>query len=499
MSARPAASALSCLAGALLVGCGSAQTSIANTSEPLLSNYEQPAETPAKKAHPVPEVGHTRSVSPRELRAIERLMTAAERVRGLQFQRQVPVLVQDSQAIAGYVDGQIKEGELERSRMIYTALGLLPAELDVRDLLLRLMGEQIVGYYDVEHGHLVVRDDVMRAFGGERSGPGVDLAEARVVLVHELVHALQDQHLGLSSSVDQKRDSDADNAFRALIEGDATLAMIAFALERESLPLADLTRNPARVRNLSELVRSSPLAGSELGSAPAIVRIPLLSAYVDGLTFAAYLHGDGGWGRVDRAHADAPASTEQVLHPERFARHEAPERLRLPGARDALGQGYDLVQEDTLGELEIGVYFGVGSPEPVAQRAAQGWGGDRLYAYKSGDGHIAVAWLTSWDDEREAEEATRAAERVIDGQQPATRADRLVVRSGRALLMLRQVPAALHEAVRTRFTRWASRAASERRATRRATRSSHPCRLIRTDACPVVATRTGARSARLGG
>jgi hypothetical protein len=444
------------LTGVLMLGCGSTQAAQSNEDEALTGAYQE-APTPAAAQGPraAPAPGHTRNVSPRELRTIEKLMAAAERVRGLRFDRQVPVLVQDAEAIAAYVDSQIKADELERSRTIYTGLGLLAPDLDVRALLLRLMGEQIVGYYDVERGQLVVRDDVMRAFEGKPAPASVDLAEARVVLVHELVHALQDQHLGLSANIDAQRDSDADNAFRALIEGDATLAMIAYSLERESMALSELTRNPARVRNLSELVRSSPLAGSELGSAPAIVRVPLLSAYVDGLTFAAYLHGDGGWGRVDRAHADAPQSTEQVLHPELFARHEAPERPRLPSPRDALGAGYELLHEDTLGELELRVYFGAAAQEAAAQHAAQGWGGDRLYAYRGADQKIAIVWLTTWDDEREAREAEQAAERVAATTAAGARAEQLVARAGRAVLVLRQVPSALQDALRKRFERWA--------------------------------------------
>jgi hypothetical protein len=442
--------------------CGASPRPPAATSDPL--QVPAPKGATQDENHAVAARGHTRPVTSRELRAIQPLIDAAARVRGLPFVREVPVLVQDPDAIMAYVDSQIEKDDLDRSRTIYVALGLLPADLDIRKLLLRLMGEQIVGYYDVEAHHLVVREDVMRAFGGSSAKQTVDLAEARVVLVHELVHALQDQHLGLSEHIDQKRDSDAENAFRALIEGDATLAMIAFALESEALPLAELTRNPARVRNLSDLVRGSPLAGSELGTAPPIVRVPLLSAYVDGLTFAANLHGDGGWGRLDRAHADPPVSTEQVLHPERFARREAPERPRLPGARDALGRGYRLLHEDTLGELEMSVYFGLGSPEAQAQRAGEGWGGDRLYAFGAANGKTAVLWLTSWDDEAQAIEAEQAAEHARDAAKPTERTEQQIVRVGRALLMTRNVPVDLQQAARARFEQWASTLPSNPRA-----------------------------------
>lgn len=432
-------------------GCGGAQTvARTETTEPEQS-VRQP-NISAVSTHPAR--GRTRAVTSGERRAIAELIAAAEQVRGLRFAREVPVLVQNSDAIMAYVDSQIETERLERARVVYTALGLLRPDLDVHALLLRLMGEQIVGYYDVEKHRLVVRDDVMRAFGGA-DDQAVDLNEARVVLVHELVHALQDQHLGLSTSMHEERDSDAENAFHALVEGDATLAMIAFAMQQQDVPLSELTRNPARVQSLSQLVQSSPLAGTELGGAPAIVRVPLLSAYVDGLTFAANLHGDGGWGRVNRAHADPPASSEQVLHPERFVRRDAPERLVLADRKSLLGTDYELLHEDTLGELELSVYFGQAGGERAAQRAAQGWGGDRLYAYRAPNHKVAIVWLMLFDDEREAREAEEAALRVRSAAAESERADQLAERSGRALLVLRHVPAALHAAVRARFEQWA--------------------------------------------
>jgi hypothetical protein len=176
--ARSIAAALLLLgaASAQWAGCGSGATARAATEEPLPAGAKA---APQPTSQRIPAAGHTRPVTPRELRAIQPLIDAAERVRGLRFVHEVPVLVQDPDAIMGYVDGQIKKDELERSRTIYTALGLLSPDLDVRKLLLRLMGEQIVGYYDVEAHHLVVREDVMHAFGGGGGPSVVDLAEAK--------------------------------------------------------------------------------------------------------------------------------------------------------------------------------------------------------------------------------------------------------------------------------------------------------------------------------
>jgi hypothetical protein len=392
-------------------------------------------------AHAPTGQGSRRTPSMREARVIAELMTSAERVRNLRFTHAVPVLVEDRARITEYVGTQIEEEELERARIVYTALGLLPADLDVRSLLLRLMGEQVVGYYDADEKHLVVRDDVMRSFA-ESPDPDEqpDLTEARIVLLHELVHALQDQNLQLFAHIHTERDTDASNAFHALVEGDATLAMIGYALEREQIPLHRLTGNPSQVRSFSDVVRRSPLAGSELEQAPAIVRVPLLSSYVDGLSFCAALHGSGGFGAVDRAHTAPPVSTEQILHPERFAPEDTPTIVKLPDLPELTAAGYELVREDTLGELELGVYFGQGLDEEEARRAAEGWDGDRIRVYRAEGAPAAVVWLSVWDTEKDAEQAAAAADRVVRTGPKLWQARCGVVRRGRSVLMLRDVP-----------------------------------------------------------
>jgi hypothetical protein len=388
--------------------------------------------------------GSQRTPSLRESRVITELMTSAERVRQLHFAHPVPVLVEDRTRITEYVATQIEEEELERARIVYTALGLLAADLDVRGLLLRLMGEQVVGYYDADAKHLVVRDDVMRGFAaGKPADDSNDLSEARIVLLHELVHALQDQNLELSAHIHAERDTDASNAFHALVEGDATLAMIGYALEREQIPLHRLTGNPAQVRSFSDVVRRSPLAGSELEQAPAILRVPLLSSYVDGLSFCASLHGSGGFAAIDRAHNSPPVSTEQILHPERFAQPDTPTVVTLPDLPELTDAGYEMVREDTLGELEMSVYFGQGVNEDEAKRAADGWDGDRIRVYRAEGAPSAVVWLSVWDNEREAEQAAYAAERVVRAGPKAWQQRCSVVRRGASLLMLRDLAPAV--------------------------------------------------------
>jgi hypothetical protein len=439
----------------LLAACSGGATRPAADARELSAGDLPPsaAEPAAPERKSKPEPSTRRKPSTREAQVIDELMRAAERVRNLRFARPVPVLVENRARITDYVSSQIEEDELERARVVYTALGLLPEDLDVRALLLRLMGEQVVGYYDADEKHLVVRDDIMRGFTRLTSSDGSEpseLAEARIVLLHELVHALQDQNLELSAHIHADRDTDASNAFHALVEGDATLAMIGYALERESIPLHRLTGNPTQVRSFSDVVRRSPLAGSELEQAPAIVRVPLLSSYVDGLAFCASLHGSGGFEAIDRAHTSPPVSTEQVLHPERFAEPDLPTALTLPALSELESAGYELVREDTLGELEIGVYFSQAGSLDEAKRAADGWDGDRIRVYRDRTGKgrpAAVVWLSVWDSEHDAEQAEIASLRALGAAGKDLQQRSGVYRRGARVLTLRELTPQLRAAL----------------------------------------------------
>jgi hypothetical protein len=399
----------------------------------------------------------SREPTENELRAIAELARGAEQIRGLRFLSAVPVLVKNRDAITEYVESQIEEDAITRGRLLYVALGLLPADMDVRAQLLQLLGEQILGYYDAEQKHLVVRDDIMHALG-THVGRSEELEEASLVLVHELVHALQDQHLKLSVNIEQERSSDGENAFRSLIEGDATLAMFGYILEASHVPLQQVTSDPERVREIAGSQGQDALSGgAHLASAPAILRIPLLSAYRDGLRFCAYAHGRGGWTAVDLAHDSPPVSTEHILHPETWSAGELPDTVDIGDLPALTAAGLELIETNTLGELEMSVYFELGQPQATAERAAAGWGGDQVRVFRGTNGDTPLVWYTTWDDRREAMEAEAAAVLAVHGLDVTQRSLQRVHRAGRAVLILRQVPQPLHAALVRQFTAWANR------------------------------------------
>ncbi|RME74455.1 MAG: hypothetical protein D6776_05230, partial [Planctomycetota bacterium] len=234
-------------------------------------------------------------------------------------------------------------------------------------------------------------------------------------------------------SYERERTIDEENAFASLVEGDATLAMVGHMIQQQGRPLSSLTRNSALLRML---IRNGPdaIRGQEIESAPPIVRLPLVSRYLDGLVYCAALHGRRGWNGVDAAHRHLPASTEQILHPERYlaARRDDPIAVSPPPA-DALGRGWRPLGCDTLGEWGMRQTLARFVARRDAARAAAGWGGDRYRVYRrERDGALAMVLESVWDDEDEAREAQRRWREV---REPGYRWE--VRRAGRALTVRR--------------------------------------------------------------
>jgi hypothetical protein len=413
-------------------------------ARPAAEAPNRPATEEPKSAAP-PRAGLARPATPRERATVDDLVRAAEAVRQLKLREPVQVEIEDGEAIAQSLRTQIDDDEIERARIIYGALGLLDTESDIRSMFVAVLGEQVIGYYDPETRRLVVRDTVMVALAGEPSSEQTQ--EASLVLVHELVHALQDQRLGLGESYEQARTADADNAFRAVVEGDATLAMLAHALGQQGIPLSAAREGIQQMGSYLDL--NALVRGEKLDDAPAIVRVTLVAPYLRGLQFIASVEGRGGWPAVNNAHRRPPLSTEQVIHPQKYFDREPPERIDVADHQELLASGFERVEQDTLGELELSVYLGQRNPSGTNDAAAAGWAGDQLVVYRRGE-ELGVVWWTTWDSEAEAEEAYRAAQTVAPSGTPS-----LTDRKGRAVLIVLGLPAKLHRSLRSQFTSFA--------------------------------------------
>ena len=99
------------------------------------------------------------------------------------------------------------------------ALGLLEPDQDIAELQLELLGDQVLGFYDDDEKRMVIVTD-----------EGLD-ALAKFTYAHEYTHALQDAAFDLATlETDAEGQDDRGLARIALVEGDATVTMFAWAL-----------------------------------------------------------------------------------------------------------------------------------------------------------------------------------------------------------------------------------------------------------------------------
>jgi hypothetical protein len=331
------------------------------------------------------------------------LQPEVERLSGLPARAPLRLGIRSSADLEAFLQEELAE-QFEGDRVlhltrVYARLGLVPADLDLEPLLGRLLLEQVVGFYDPATDTLFVVD-----------GVSPDLVDG--VLVHEMVHALQDQYVDLDSLVRATRDAnDAGMAVQAALEGHATYVMVEWMMGQLGLPV-DLTQGPL----LGETLGDNPLGAlgtemPELESAPAIIRQQLLFPYVAGLDFVQVRWRDQS-GRTPPLGDNLAMTTEQVLHPREFGtdRTRPPAPLRFD--RQIPDEWSDVYQ-DGLGEFDIRLFLREFlAAREAADEAAAGWDGDR-YRLLEGPSGESLVWISRWDTPADAAQFADAARRAF--------------------------------------------------------------------------------------
>ena len=281
------------------------------------------------------------------------------------------------------LDEQTTPAEMHATELALKKLGLAPADFQYRFFVVKLLTEQVAGYYDPKAQQFYLAD-------------WIELEGQKPVMAHELTHALQDQHFNLRRFEKwPKGDSDAELAAHALIEGDATLAMTLYMAKN---PLVAL----AFIRSLG----GGNMASDQFKQAPRAIRESLVFPYEQGSEWATRVYKQGGWGSVSRAYAKPPLSSEQILHPEKYFEYETPVKVPLPDVRDLLGAGWKRIDHDVNGEWSLYLILDQFLNAPAeSRRAAAGWAGDRYALYEgSKPGAVFIVQLTAWDTETDARE-----------------------------------------------------------------------------------------------
>ena len=347
-------------------------------------------------------------LAPELNKKVEAMERAAEKYRGLPFKQPVPCGSIEKDGLKKKMVEALQE-ELPADKMAaleagLKAFGLIPQDMVLEQYFPELLTSQVGGFYDPKRKYLAIVKSADGLLGKEAKAQyGPDLADRmeETVLVHELTHAIQDQHFDIEKFAKENPLSDDAAARVALIEGDATLTMYDYfaGMRLESMPgvepmLSQMFKDPKQL-----LAMSPDMPGSkEMAEAPAWFRDNLLFSYMQGFTFAISVRKAGGQKLLDYAYTkDPPRSTEQILHPEKWhTKRDDPVAITWPDLSKEL-PGYKKLCEGELGEQTIRVLLREHLKDELkVTTAAAGWGGDRFAVYEK-DKNVVLAWITEWD------------------------------------------------------------------------------------------------------
>ncbi len=282
-----------------------------------------------------------------------------EQTRGLQFKRPPKVaLVADDQfekLLQGGPDVGPSAEDQQSSLGVLRALGLIDGDVNL-DAVAQQQVSDVVGFYDDQTKELYVR--------GVEATPYV-----KETLVHELTHALDDEHFGLNHpELDDPAKSDAQSAYQALAEGDATYVQNSW----------HNSRSPEE-QDAIDAADSAGGGGAAAESEPDVFTKVFAFPYIVGPRFVSALRDAGGQARLDDAFVHPPTTTEQVMAPDRFLAGEGARPVPAPPA------GGKVIDEGSLGQLGLLLVADAAvTSNEVAARAAAGWGGDSYRAWRDG-------------------------------------------------------------------------------------------------------------------
>lgn len=265
------------------------------------------------------------------------------------------------------------------------AFGLIPKGFPLDEFLVDLLTEQIAGLYDPKTREFYIAD-------------WIPIEDQRMVMAHELTHALQDQHFQIEAWTKAARpNDDAELARESVLEGSAMAAMIDYLLRGTGRSVADLPKiDPSFFTNESS---DSP----KFKEAPQFIKDAMLFPYIGGLTFSVAMLKQGGWSAVSDLFAKPPASTQQIIHPELYRLGKTPDAISMPPLEKLLGARWVKLDENVMGEFGweeiLKQFLGDGKAKPIAAF----WDGDRYEVYEQKDTKkLVLLARLRWDSEAHA-------------------------------------------------------------------------------------------------
>jgi hypothetical protein len=301
--------------------------------------------------------------------AADEVLQQMSEITGLTLKSPLKKTLRSKDEIRAYVLRQMDEDRTPQERYADArsaeAFGLLPKGFDLDSFMVELLTEQIAGLYDPKAHEFYIAD-------------WIPLQDQRMVMAHELTHALEDQHFQIEAWLKAaKPNGDAELAREAVLEGSAMAAMVDYLLLGTGKSL----------QNLPEFDPSA-LVG-DMGSTPTLQKAPqfikdgLIFPYFGGMTFTAAILKPRGWSALSSVFSNPPLSTQQIMHPALYLSGKKPEKVGLPPLDMLLGPQWKHLDEDILGEFGWKEVLKQFLDEDRAKLLAASWIGDRYLLFEN--------------------------------------------------------------------------------------------------------------------
>lgn len=342
---------------------------------------------------------------------IEKMSADLEEITGLQFSKKVPAAVINKEQLRKYIDQRIdkavKPADMRAEELTLKMLGLLPQDFDLRSSTVELLTEQAAAFYDYHKKKLFVLE-------GE-SGGGQQIA-----LVHELAHALADQNFHLEKYIrDNGLNDDSATARMAVMEGQATWLMTAYMQKtmggKPEVP-------PAVLDLMRKTVESGATQYEVFSKAPPYIRDSLLFPYTAGIAFQDAVFRKLGRQAFHEVFTRAPASTQQVMHPEKYLAEQEPRLPPVPRFPDE--KQYLKLAQGTLGEFDMRVLLEMATDKDQAAALALHLAGSRyVLAEHKSERYPVLRVISLWDSPEQARKFFELYRRVIQKKSKSFVAD----------------------------------------------------------------------------
>ncbi len=353
------------------------------------------------------------TATPDLLKTADEMTEQVIRLRGLQPKGPIQKGVNSRDEISRFLDAHVRESyddaQIQSEGTLLRKLGMIPDSLDYKAFTLKLLTEQVGGYYDPDKKTFFIAD-------------WLPAEQQKPVMVHELTHALQDQYFDIGRM--QKEDIKLHNddrmlAHQAVFEGDAMAVMLDYLLVPGGKTFAQL---PNLVMVMRSQFASMDAQYEVFREAPVFLKEELLFPYGYGAAFLQKIRASQPWDAVNKIYSDLPASTEQIIHPEKyFTSRDDPKPVRVKDPTPQLGPAWKDAYTNVMGEFALYLMLKLHIPDEKAKQAAAGWGGDQICLVAEDGGGAGVFFSSVWDSPEDAGEFYQAMEEWLNARFPRAR------------------------------------------------------------------------------